>query len=62
MKITEVRDYAMPTMVAEKALKEAHLAMLEGDSLLACRMYMECIDKCKEAIEVVMEVYLERKA
>jgi len=29
--MTDIVDYAMPCMLAEKALKELHLAMLEND-------------------------------
>lgn len=39
--IVEIRDYAMPTMKAERALKDLHNAFLAGDVELAKQRALE---------------------
>jgi hypothetical protein len=46
MKIEVIKDYALPCMQAETALKEAHLNMLSQD-------YEEALHQCVEAITQV---------
>ena len=43
MKIEQIKDYALPCMLAENALKEAHQNMLNKD-------YQEALDQCVTAI------------
>lgn len=41
-------DYAYPTMMAEKALKEVHQAMLEKNPELALKKALEGIQLCTD--------------
>ena len=46
----EINDYAMPTMMAEKALRAVHWA--------ACsRKYDEALDEARKAIEATKDIY-----
>lgn len=54
MKIEQIIDYAMPCMLAENALKEVHLFMLDknyDDALNECFKAMTNIAKIMEAIK-----------
>jgi hypothetical protein len=42
----EIIDYALPTMMAEKALKDLHNAFLEGDLQKAAQKALEAIEQC----------------
>jgi len=41
-------DYAYPTMMAEKALKDLHLAMLDKKYDEACKQAIDALDKIAE--------------
>tara|TARA_R110000823_G_C15718831_1_gene478419 strand:+ start:74 stop:247 length:174 start_codon:yes stop_codon:yes gene_type:complete len=41
-------DYAYPTMMAEKALKDLHLDMLDKKYDEACKQALEALDKIAE--------------
>jgi hypothetical protein len=54
MKIEQIIDYALPCMLAENALKEVHLSMLDknyDDALNECFKAMTNIAKIMEAIK-----------
>ena len=41
-------DYAYPTMMAEKALKDLHLSMLDRRYDEACKQAIDALDKISE--------------
>ena len=57
-------DYAYPTMMAEKQLKNLHSAMLRGDFETAKECALQCLVEVKMAYNavVVMEEENVRKA
>jgi len=50
-----IKDYAMPTMMAEKALKDLHNAFLAGDMGLARLKAIEAARHCMEIWEVLKD-------
>lgn len=65
MKIEEIKDYAMPCMLAEKALKEAHQFMLAQQPMKAMEtgiMAIKYIHDMLDAIEENMLDEIEAKA
>jgi hypothetical protein len=46
---TEIIDYAMPTMLAEKALKDLHNAALNGEFEKAIEFALEAAVHCRAA-------------
>jgi hypothetical protein len=57
MKIVEIKDYAYPCMMAEKALKNAYSLMLEGkkDQAIA-----ECITAIHEIEDIITAIQNEK--
>ena len=49
MKIEQIKDYAYPCMMAEKALKEAHLYMLSNQK-------EQALDECVKAITAIADM------
>jgi poly(A) polymerase Pap1 len=56
MKVEEIIDYAWPCMCAEKALKQAHQAMLERDYVKAIENTNAAIDDCKAMLESIRTI------
>ena len=46
-------DYAFPTMMAEKALKDLHYAMLRNDYTKALEAAAEALEQTKEAVKSI---------
>ena len=46
-------DYAFPTMMAEKALKDLHYAMLRNDYTKALEAAAEALEQTKEAVKAI---------
>ena len=57
MKIQEIKDYAMPIMIAEKALKDAYQATLENDYQKALAAGMIALN----AVHDMMDIFEELK-
>jgi hypothetical protein len=57
MKIEEIKDYAMPIMIAEKALKDAYQATLSKDYQSALAAGMIALN----AIHDMMDIFEEMK-
>ena len=54
MKIEQIKDYALPCMLAENALKEAHQCMLSNhydDAIYECTVALTQIASMIEAIK-----------
>ena len=56
MKVEEIIDYAWPCMCAEKALKQAHQAMLSKDYDKAIDYTHEAIGDCKAMLESIRSI------
>ena len=56
MKVEEIIDYAWPCMCAEKALKQAHQAMLERDYVKAIENTNAAIDDCKAMLKSIRTI------
>ena len=46
-------DYAYPTMMAEKALKDLHYAMLKNDHQAALEAAGVALEQTKEAVKAI---------
>lgn len=46
-------DYAFPTMMAEKALKDLHYAMLNNDYQRALDAAARALEQTKEAVKAI---------
>jgi hypothetical protein len=46
-------DYAFPTMMAEKALKDLHYAMLNNDYQRALEAAARALEQTKEAVKAI---------
>ena len=58
MKIEVIKDYALPCMQAEHALKEVHQCMLSNhydDAIYECTVALTYIDRTMEAIKHMKE-------
>ena len=53
MKIEKVIDYALPCMLAEKELKEAHQFMLENKYLSAMESGVKAIDYIHQMLDAI---------
>ena len=56
MNIEEVKDYAMPIMIAEKALKDAYQATLEKDYQKALAAGMIALNAIHDMMDIVEEM------
>ena len=56
MKVEEIIDYAWPCMCAEKALKQAHQAMLSKDYDLAIGYTHAAIEDCEAMLESIRAI------
>ena len=56
MKIEEIKDYALPCMLAEKALKEAHQFMLAQQPMKAMEVGLMAIKYVHDMLDAIEEV------
>ena len=56
MKIEEIKDYALPCMLAEKALKDAHQFMLLQQPMRAMEVGLMAIKYVHDMLDAIEEV------
>lgn len=56
MNIQEIKDYAMPIMMAEKALKDAYQATLEKDYQKALSAGMVALNAIHDMMDILEEL------
>lgn len=56
MKIEEIKDYAMPIMMAEKALKDAYQATLSKDYQKALTAGMIALNAIHDMMDILEEI------
>ena len=56
MKIEEIKDYALPCMLAEKALKDAHQFMLSQQPMKAMEVGLMAIKYVHDMLDAIEEV------
>jgi hypothetical protein len=56
MKIEEIKDYALPCMLAEKALKDAHQFMLLQQPMKAMEVGLMAIKYVHDMLDAIEEV------
>ena len=55
MKIEEIKDYALPCMLAEKALKDAHQFMLEQQPIKAMEAGVIALNHIHDMLDAIEE-------
>lgn len=55
MKIEEIKDYALPCMLAEKALKDAHQFMLSQQPIKAMEAGVIAINHIHDMLDAIEE-------